>query len=500
MRLTESVFETSRPSDLAQKAVRGGAVTFVVQGGKFVLQTGTTIVLARIISPSDFGLIGMVAVVVGFAQTFKDAGLSNATIQRAVVSRDQVDTLFWFNVLFSMALAVAVMLSAPLVADFYGRPELTGITVALSLSILASGISVQHDALLRRYMQFTSIGITQILSQTAYLAVAVCMALLGYGYWAIVGGTLAAAVAGSALTFYYCPIPPRRPRRVSGVVEMLKFGGQLSSFEFVNYFTRNMDNVLVGRFLGADALGLYSRAYQLFLLPITQIRTPILQVAMPLLSSMADQRERLRRNYIDVVSLTALLTVPIALYCFVEADFLVRVLLGPTWLGSVATFRILSLVGLIQPSASTVGIVMQVCGRADRQFKFGLVTAVFVVAAFSVGLRFGIEGVATGYVIASYVLTIPMLEYGFRDTAIRVRDYFTAVLPSLGFGVLSGLGLFTALHVLASQALWLHASAGLGFFALYGFLALQVSSIRALAARMLRSWRTDPEPQSNVAD
>ena len=293
-RLTRDVLFNSEylSQDLAQKSVRGGMATMTAQVIRFVLGTASTVVLARLLTPEDFGLIAMVTVVVGFAQMFKDAGLSMATVQKDRISHEQISTLFWINIIISAFLGVCVLVASPLVAKFYGRPELAAVTAVLSVSFIMSGLTIQHQALLRRHMRFGSLAIIQIVSQIITLVVTIVLALLGWRYWALVGGTITTALTGMILTLFFCPWVPGRMRKGTGIRDMLKFGMNLTSSSFLNYASRNVDKILIGATWGAGSLGLYNKAYSLLLLPIGEINAPMSSVAIPALSRLQNDPER----------------------------------------------------------------------------------------------------------------------------------------------------------------------------------------------------------------
>lgn len=412
------------------------------QGVQFALRIAGTAVLARLLTPADYGLISMVTVVVNFAQMFKDAGLSMATVQKEHITHEQISTLFWLNVLISGCLGLCVLLGSPVVSLFYGKPELTPVTAALSISFIISGLTIQHQALLRRHMQFGTLAGITISSQIVNLAVTITLALLGWRYWALVGGTLAQALAGTLMTLFYCPWSPGQLKKGTGVREMLKFGGHLTGFNLINYFSRNADNMLIGKFIGADALGLYARAYQLFMMPISQIRAPLDQVAMPVLSSLRNQPERYAKYYQRLLDIMATLTMPLTMYCAIEADFLIRLLLGNQWLGAVPVFRILAIAGLIQAIAGTRGLVLVSCGFTRRYFYWGLFNAIITVVSFLVGLPYGIEGVATAYAAANYVILLPSLFFCFPQTPVSVSLFMKALAVPLLISVIAGGSVF----------------------------------------------------------
>ena len=454
------------------------------QGVSFILQMVGTVVLARLLTPADYGLITMVAVVVNFVTMFKDAGLSMATVQKDNITHEQISTLFWINVFISIALGLCVLVSSPLVAWFYGKPELTAITAVLSISFIFSGLSIQHAALLRRNMRFGSLAIVQIASQVITLTVTILLAFYGWRYWALVGGSLTTAFATVVLTFFFCPWLPGHMQKGTGVRDMLKFGGHLTGFNFINYFSRNADNVLIGRFIGADALGLYARAYNLFMMPISQIRGPLNQVAMPVLSSLKDQPERYVRYYQRLLDIMATLTFPLTIYCAIEAEFLIRLLLGPQWLGAVSVFRILAIAGLIQPIFTTWGVVVLSCGYARRYLIWGSINAVVCVVAFILGIPFGIKGVAGFYTIACYIMVLPTLWACFSGTPIRVSLFFRTLLMPLLLGTLAAAGVVILKYAWGSDSTMSHVY----YASIFGIMYIGLSLCRRSVREMIALW------------
>jgi len=419
----DKIFDSEHLSrNLAQKSVRGGMATMTSQGVLFVLHMIGTVVLARLLTPTDYGLIGMVAVVVNFAAMFKTAGLSMATVQKDEISHEQISTLFWVNVLISVGLGLCVLLGSPLVALFYGKPELTAVTATLSISFIISGLSIQHSALLRRHMRFDIIAIVQIASQLFSLTVTIILAFYSWRYWALVGGSLTTAFSSVFLTFLFCPWVPGRVRRGTGVRDMLTFGGHLTGFSFVNYFSRNADNILIGRFVGADALGLYAKAYSIVYLPLINIRNPINSVAIPVLSSLKNDPERFRRYYAKIVFILAFVSMPIMAFCVVFPDELILLILGSQWLAMTEIFRILAIAGFIQPVTGTRGALLIACGESKLYLLQGAAAAVIVVTGFCIGVIWGAIGVATAYALIAYCLQYPMFSIAFRHVPVSFRE------------------------------------------------------------------------------
>lgn len=480
--------------DLARKSARGGVVTLSSQAARFALQLASTVVLARLLTPADFGLIGMVSVIVAFGQVLREAGLPTATVQQSNLTVDQASAMFWANAATSVGLGLLLAVSAPLVSRFYGQPELTSVTVVLAVAFALGGLGNQHAALLQRRFFFTSLAVTQIAAQAAYLVVAVVMALTGLGYWSLAGGLVAQALVLLATTLAACRWRPRRPRRGVEAAGMLRFGAGVLGFDIANYFSRNMDNILIGRYLGAAPLGLYSRAYGLFMLPVSQVRAPIGQVALPVLSSLRLEPDRYRHYSQLLLSALGLLIVPMVLLCVWEADLIVRLALGPQWEEAVPVFRILAVGALVQPVASARGLVLLSLGLSQRYFRWGVANAILNVAAFVAGLPFGIKGVAAAYAIVNYAILVPSLHYCFSSTPVRVSDFWRAMLGPLGVGMAASLVFLPGLRMGGSG--WvLDAIASIAFVGVYSG---GVWSIRPLRQAVMTMWSAvrQPPPES----
>jgi PST family polysaccharide transporter len=478
----------SRTQDLATRSVRGGASSLGGQGVRTLVQMVGTVILARLLTPEDYGLVGMVTVVIGFAQMFKDAGLSMATVQQDEISYEQISTLFWVNLAVSACLAGVVFVGAPLVALFYGSPQLTAVTAALSVSFLISGVTIQHEALLIRHMRFKSIAVSQVAAQVVNVGVAITAALLGAGYWALVYGTLAAAAVSSGLYFYFCPWLPGRMHRGAGTRRMLKFGGDMMTFNFMTYFAVNSDYIFIGRFIGAAPLGLYTRAYNLFSMPVSQIQAPMVSVALPALSALRDDSERYVRYYRRSLEALGLLTVPIAAYCMLEADFIIRVLLGDQWMAVVPVFRLLAIGGLVQGVSSTRGLLLLSCGMPREYVRLGTVNAVVRIAGVLVGLAWGIAGVAAGTSFAILVSLVPSLHYFTRGTPVVPGDFYRALArPMLFGGIAFALGLLTR-YLVPGEGLLMHLVVTLVFFVVYGALCYSSPTVRATIDRFVEAY------------
>ena len=477
-------FSTDRlKANLGARTARGGAVTFASQGFKFAAGMAATVVLARLLRPEDYGLVGMVAVVTGFVTMFKDLGLSAATVQREEVTHEQVSTLFWVNVALSLGVGILTALAAPLVAWFYGEPRLAAVTLAYCAGFLFGGLTVQHEALLRRQMRFGALALSEILALLASITATVVLAWRGWGYWALVAGHLSLSLVYMACVWVACGWRPGRPSRGAGVRSMLAFGGNFTGFSVVNYFARNLDNLLIGRFWGSQQLGLYAKAYQLLLLPIDQINSPVTTVAVPALSRLNDSPERYRRVYLRIMEKVAMLTMPAVALMISVSDWVVLVVLGPQWAEAGRIFAVLGVAALLQPVNNTTGWLFITQGRTRDMFRWGLLGGSIIIASIVAGLPWGALGVATSYSLTFVCVVTPLL-YRFvgRAGPVRAADFYRAAAPSFlaALAVLASLAVFRSRVEVASPLVGIAAASVIALVASLAVLCALPSGRRAL--------------------
>ena len=432
-------------ADLKKRSVRGGIVTIAAQASKFSLKFGSTALLARLLLPEDYGLIGMATVIIGFVEYFKDLGLSTATIQRQEINHNQISTLFWINLGVGCLVAIIVAALAPAIALFYNEPRLQAVTLALATNFVFGGLTVQHQALLKRQMQFASLAKIEIIAMAMGVGSAVISAYYGASYWALVVMLMVTALTNAIGVWLACSWRPGLPRRDAKIGSMLAYGGNLTGFGLVNYFSRNLDNILIGRRWGSGQLGLYAQAYRLLLLPIQQINTPINSVALPTLSSLQAEPEKYSRYYYKAILLITTLGMPIVAFMFATADDLILLMLGKQWLGSVPLFKYLMPAAFIGTFNVAGGWVYQSLGRTDRQFRIGMVTSTINSIIFLISVNWGAIGVARAYGLSQPILIIFSLNYCYWGTPLKIREFFKTIAKP-AFASLGAAGILIAIH------------------------------------------------------
>jgi O-antigen/teichoic acid export membrane protein len=418
--------------DLARRSVQSGVLTLSSQALKFVLSIGSMIVLARLLTPVDYGVVGMVAIVLNFAVMFQYLGLARATVQWPELNHPQVSNLFWVNVGLSTVIALLLAGISPLISSFFDEPRVIPVTIGYALCIFVTGLWIQHEALLVRQMRFAVLTAVDLVSLVVGLSVAIVAASRGAGYWALVYNQITVTTIRACGFWFACKWRPGLPSRGSGIRPILSFGGHLTASNLMNFFSRNLDNILIGKYWGVQQLGLYSRSYQLLLVPLEQVLEPIGAVAIPALSRLSEEPDNYRKAYLSTLEKIAMITMPgITLMC-ATSDWLVLVLLGPQWAESAQIFMFLGIAAVVQPITRTCPWLLSTQGRTRELFTWSLIAAAISMSSICIGLSWGAMGVAASYAIFDFCLYTPLvLWYTGRKGPVRTRDFYRILAPSI---------------------------------------------------------------------
>jgi O-antigen/teichoic acid export membrane protein len=432
---------------LKQSALRGGVAKIASQGALFVLRIGSLIVLARLLDPTDFGVIGMATVVTGSFNLFRDAGLSMVTVQRADITEEQISTLFWVNMLVGALLALISVALAPVLATFYREPRVFWVAVALGLAFVVNAAGVQHSALLQRRMRFDALAIIEIASWLASVAVGLILAMNGYGYWALAWMAVILPAVSTAGAWLFARWIPGPPRRGVGIRSMLGFGGTVTLNTIIVYVAYNADKLLVGRVWGAQALGIYGRASQLINIPTENLNSAIGGVAVSTLARLQHDQARFKSYFVKSYSLVLALTVPTTIACALLADDMIAVLLGPKWMDAAPIFRLMAPTILAFAIINPLTWMLFATGHVQRSLNMAFLLAPAVIAGYVAGLPYGAQGVAFGYSAAMALLTVPLVVWAVRGSVISVDDVLQAIRPVLMSAVTATVVTFAALRL-----------------------------------------------------
>jgi len=419
----------------------GGAVfTLASQAIRLLVQIAALAILSRLLAPISFGIMAMASPVFLFAFLLQEAGLTQATVQKAVLTQQQASNMFWASATLGAAVALLLAAAAPLVSLFYHDGRVGQILLASAPAAVVLGMGNQYRALLQRKMMFRQAAIRDIVGVIAGMAAAVICAIIWRNYWALYAWNTTSVVVTTVGTMLATRWMPSLPRRDPEFKKMLGFGAGVGGYFLANFITRNMDNVLIGRRWGGAALGLYDRGYRMLLFPLQQINQPIMQVMVPTLSKLSNEAERYRQAYLRVMRVLLMVTVPGILALYLLADWVVPLVLGPQWMGVVPIFRNLALAGAMQTFSAPLGALFITQGRTTQFARWGVFSAVVCTAAFLIGLPWGPTGVALAYALEETFFRMPLYWwYATREGAVRLRDLGSLGAPFTLAAVASGL-------------------------------------------------------------
>jgi len=400
---------------LKKSAITGFKWSSISQVGKQLIQLITSIFIARLLSPSDFGLIGMANIIIGFVGIFQDLGTASAIIQQKKLSDKLLYSIFWLNTGLGIVVTIILILIAPLIGLFYNQPTVTLLVRVLAISFLLSSLSIIQKSLLERSLKFNTIAKIEISASFIGAVVGISLAIYGAKVWALVAQTLSIVIV---TTFFLWIATRWHPKFLFSWLEIKSvrdYSLNIAGFNIFNYFIRNADYLLIGRFLGADALGYYTLAYRIMLYPIQNIAWSILRVSFPIFSQMQDDNARFRYAYLRVIQMIALVTFPLMIGLWGLAEPFVLTVFKSQWSPVISLILILAPVGLWQSIGTTVGTIYQAKDRTDWMFKWGIFSGIIVVLSFVIGLQWGINGVAIFYALAtSLILAYPSLYIPFK--------------------------------------------------------------------------------------
>ncbi|MDP1545323.1 MAG: MOP flippase family protein [Anaerolineales bacterium] len=408
----------------AVSSVKWSALSQAGRQGTLIL---TTIILARLLAPSDFGLLGMAMVVIGFIEIFKDLGTTAAIIQKKELSEALLSSIFWVNVGFGMLAMAVLFFSAPLGGLLYHEPGVVAILQVLSLSFFISSLSILQQALLQRLLAFQALARVEVSAVLCGAIVGIALASYGAGVWSLVFQSLITASITTIFLWFSSSWRPQRVFHWDEVKSVSSFSLNLVGFNIFNYFSRNADYFLIGRYLGAQDLGYYTLAYRILLFPLQNISSVIGRVMYPVYSGMQDDNHRFSTAYLKVMITIAFIVFPMMFGVLVLASPFVLVIFGENWRPAILLIMIFAPIGLLQSINAPTGFIYQAKGRTDWLFRWGIGSGMFVVIAFIIGLQWGVVGVAVAYAIAVVILLYPSITIPFSLIDLKFIYFIQAL-------------------------------------------------------------------------
>lgn len=412
--------------NLKGRAISNSFASISGQAIQLLFYFSAIAILARLLTPQDFGLVTMVTTITSLLWVFNDAGLSTATIQREGITHAQVSNLFWTNVALGGAISLLLAALAPAIAWFYREPRLVSVTLALCVTFVLTTVAVQHLALIKRQMRFKIIAAIQVSAAAAGMLVGVGMAWFNCGYWSLVGMQLATPLVSLVLAWSFSRWRPQLPARDSGTRSLLHFGAHLTAGNLLWSFARGSDGLLIGRVYGSEALGFYSRAAALLARPVDRIIAPIEAVFIPTLARLQSQPDRYRSVMMRAYGLVAMAAFLFAGLLLPLAHPITVAVLGAKWEKTAPILAAFAMAALYQPIASVSIWLLTSQGRGKDTLLLSSICSAATVLAFVIGLPYGPTGVAVAYSISCLLILLPSHYYVTgRQGPVSTRDLWS---------------------------------------------------------------------------
>jgi PST family polysaccharide transporter len=414
------------------------------------IQIMATAILARLLTPRDFGLVAMATTFSLLLSNCGFNGITEAIIQRDNLDRTLASNLFWINLGCGLALTIGFAAAASLVASFFGETQVAPIVVGISATIFLSSSSVVHLALLKRAMRFRAVSVNDLIAKVVALLISILFSWAGWGYWALVLGACTLPLSTAVGAWLLCQWSPCHPRYASGTGAMLKYALHTYGRFSINYCTRNTDNLLVGWRFGAHSLGFYKKAYDLFALAAGQLVAATTVVAVSALSRVQGDRTQYRRYLLGSMAVMAFLGMGLAGDLTLIGKDLIRLLLGPRWeqAGQIFTYFAPGIGAMIL--YGTHGWIHLSIGRADRWFRWGIVEWVVTSLLFLCGLPWGPQGIAVAWCVSFWILTVPALWYAGNPIGLGIAPMLAVMWKYIAASLLAGLATSLLFSRLAS--------------------------------------------------
>lgn len=408
------------------EGVRWSAISLVAkQAGRALI----SIVLARLIGPRSYGIVGQATVYIMLTTFFLDGGFGAAFIQKDKVDERDEASVYWMTLAATTVMVLVTLLIAPALAAFFATPELTAVVRVLAVDVALLGLAGAPASVLTRRLRFRALGLAQVVGIVVGGTAGIVAATMGAEHWSLVVFSIVNDAVVLALVATACGRPPLRPSRRS-LARMWSFGLSMTGAQFLYYTMRIADNVLVGKFLGATALGFYALSYRVLMLPQQTLGYVVNRVSFPVFSRLQDDREQMGRYFLRATRLMAFVSFPAMALVFASARTAVPLVFGDQWRPAATTMQILAVAGLMSSVQHLVRPVLYASGRQATALRVQSALTLTSVVAFAVGLQWGIAGVASAVAVVLWSFGPVLVHYAGREAGISLADYARALRPA----------------------------------------------------------------------
>jgi len=425
---------------LKQKVITGSKWIAFANIFTQILGVVSLVVFARLLSPDDFGIFAILMIFVGFLRIFSDMGTGAALIHIKDPSDKLLSSVFYLNLFIGLVLSVSMILMSGPIALFFETPKIKMLLEVISITFIIASFGIVQKALYEKHLNFKTVTIIESFSTFVSLVIGISAAFYGLGVFSLVLQTLSASIILVILLWIYSDWKPMFYFSLDEIKYIWEFTKNLSLFNFINYFARNADNFLIGKFLGSPALGVYSVAYKIMLYPLANVSRTLIRILFPAFAKIQDDNEKFQKIYLRIIFFIALITFPLMLGLMATADILVSVLFGDKWENLYILLIILSPIGMIQSIVTTTGSIYMAKGNTKTLMRIGLVSSTVTVLFFIAGLPFGVEGVAFFYLVANLIMLYPVLKISWSQIDLTVKRGISEVFPILIISIVMAIG------------------------------------------------------------
>lgn len=405
---------------IRKELAKGTFWTAVGSYSRYLFSFIVSAILARLLTANDFGVVSMVMVYTGFVDLLAEFGISATVVQKRYLDRNGLSTVFWLAALIGVTLTGISVLLAPVIESFFDFDGLSVVVQVMSINLLLVSLATVPQGLLQQKLAFKKLALLEIISTILSGIIGITLALQGFGYWALVIQGISTKAINLLGYFIFTRWLPLLKIQVETIRDIVGFSSNLLGFRMINYWSRNADNLLIGRTLGSAQLGFYNQAYTLMMYPVRMLSSVINPSIQPVFATAQDEPEKIAPTYLLLLEMLALITFPMGIFLHIFAGPVIRVLWGSRWEASIPVFEVLAFLTMVQPLLATSGSVFIARNKARLLFQLGTGTSIIIIAGIAIGAQFGILGVATGYAIAYLVFATPLTLF-FMAKSIEVK-------------------------------------------------------------------------------
>jgi len=455
-----------------------------------ILSLVSIVIFARLLSPDDFGTFAILMIFIGFLGIFSDMGTTAALIHIQKPSNLLLSSVFYFNLFIGIILTVAMILLSSPIATFFNNPQIIDMLQIISLNFIIVSFGVVQKALLQKRIDFKHLSLIQSVAMFIGIFIGISSALFGLGVYSLIIQTLVSSIIATVMIWFYAEWRPEWNFSLNEIKKIWKYTSNLSVFEFINYFSMNADNFLIGKFLTSSALGVYSIAYKIMLYPLQNISRILMRVLFPAFSTLQNDNQKFKKVYLRVIFFISLVSFPLMAGLIATSNVLVDVLFGDKWEGLAILLIILAPSGMMRSVFTTVGSIYMAKGNTDTQLKLGTVNAILTVIGFIVGLNWGVNGVAFSYLIVNLIMMYPIFYISWKQIELHVYEGISEITPVFIISVLMGLGVYFSVlllfHTIETQLIRLILMIIVGLLLYLLMLRLRYGNLRSLINELRR--------------